>query len=132
MINVVVGQTVALWVHRVVGAPGTYRFGNVTRITPSGQVVVLADNGDEVKFNKRGASLSSSRYWKSSHINVNVEKIQDFMQRRENSAAAAKAINAVRTPEFHATNCKDHMLAKIEELEKLLAAAKAAVAACAD
>lgn len=106
-----------------------YAFGyTVSKVTASGQVVVVRD-GKERRFNKDGREMGTSSSYPD-HINFNVAEIRASEDKRGREATAAAAINAVKVSEsVKGTWGKESMEAKIADLEALLAAAKAAVAA---
>jgi len=125
-VKVVVGQEVAMY--RGGYFDDTYTFGVVQRVTPSGQIVVVLDNGMEAKFNKHGAQLTE--HYNRTFLNLDVERIRASTYLKATKQAASRAINAVVSQEtVQSTYSKECMVSKIAELRALLAEAEKAVEA---
>jgi ABC-type transport system substrate-binding protein len=108
-----------------------YYFGyKVTKVTPSGQVVVQHESdGYERRFDAKGREMGKSSNYPDS-IHFNVVELRAAEDKRGREATAAAAINAVKVEEtVRGTWGKESMEVRIANLEALLAAAKAAVAA---
>lgn len=99
----------------------------VIKVTPSGQVTVSKDDGHTMRFNADGMQMGTSfnRYYTT--IRYNVEEVRERIVQEKRRGAAANAIMAVRVERSLATYSPESLRAQIEQLEALLATAKAAV-----
>jgi hypothetical protein len=64
----------------------TINFGyNVTKITPTGQVIVTNKEGDTRRFNKHGYELGKKLHWEDRnmvHFDIDVLRKQDSIKKR--------------------------------------------------
>ena len=123
-----IGDQVAICRYASFG-PSTYDFGyTISRITPSGQMVVKRADGYERKFDKHGEEMSGSSYNRP-YLRHNVAELELEVAALNRSKTAVQAILAVKVSESRATWGKGSLAKQITELQVLLDAARAAVEA---
>lgn len=100
----------------------------VAKVTPSGQVVVKRESdGYERRFDKRGYEMGKSYH--RAVISADVMGLRTSEGRATRANAAAQAITAVKVDKCLGTYGVMYMTEQLEQLQKLLDEAKAAVAA---
>ena len=123
--SLTVGQEVAILDYN------TWFFGyRVTKVTPSGQVIVKRDGSDayERRFDKRGYEMGGSKFRPAS-LSADVDTIRNSEDKLKRANKAATAIMAVKVDRCLGTYSVEGMNEQLVQLQKLLDEAKAAVAA---
>lgn len=137
-IQVQVGQEVAIQRYT-----GGYWFGVVTKVTPTGRSTVKPANSvfngtgseREFQFDNEGvakASYEGESHYRRDRLQVDVAAVREQIGARQRREDAAQAINAItkanERPARHEWS-KETLQIRVDELEGLIAAARAAVEA---
>lgn len=130
MNNATIGAPAAI---EVLGGWGHTRIQTgyvVAHVTPKGRVTVRrVSDGYERKFDAKGRELGRGEYH-AARLRLDVDAVDAEVNERARRSAAADALNAVtiNNAALH-TNSAESLQGRLQELEALLAAARAAVAA---
>lgn len=119
-----VGQEVAVIRPGYYGARHGFGY-HVHKVTPSGQVVIMRDSDNYVRrFDKDGREIGK---FADGRLVIDVDEARAFENKQKRSNDAANAIMAVRVDRSLGTYSKQGLLEQVEELQKLVDAARAAV-----